>query len=275
MEISDEFVLSTQSAVSSATWLSQDEVIQKRSKDLFDGFNIRMQILNSIPDPDQLLLASKCQLKEDKDCFWVRYRRCDLPGSPAHFLEKDLSAKELIDLFKRALPDILATEELLRSAEIEQSLALALFREEVSKIHYIRMISDHSVKQMLELVGIEAKYSLPAPTDLVLSHADVIPKNVILTKNGYRLIDWETLSFYPKSLALSHALSWMFLKLPKEEGSPFLQSTLGDCLDLIGLDEDQARLSIYWQVVREALFWAGQDERFWQWLEKAEGVLNN
>lgn len=109
---------------------------------------------------------------------------------------------------------------------------------------------------------------------MVLSHGDVISPNVILTTLGYRLIDWEALSIYPKSLTLSHAICWTILRIPTDRWQRFLKVVLPDCLKTMGLDEDQARLSIYWQVMREALLWARNEKRFSEWLKKGEFVFN-
>jgi hypothetical protein len=244
-------------------WASKDEILKKREGSLFDAWDLRMRILSELKDSRQLLLAAHCRYHKEGRALWIRSRRYDRPGSPALMLD---SPKAIEDNFKRSLPDVLATEALLRTWPGE---ALPQIEGRVAEA---RAVSDKTTRALTRALGAEPAHPLPPETPLFLSHGDVLVKNIILTAKGYRLIDWETLSFYPASSTLAHAFAWTLAEIPDARWSALLDSTLPDCLEQMMLSEEGARLAIFWQMVREALFWKPGDRRL-GYIKRAEKIF--
>jgi hypothetical protein len=266
---------SQQSAQSAMTYLGPDLIVQRRSGHLHQAWDCRNRILESISDPDGLLVAgmNQFELDEDRNALWIKYRRHDLPTSPAHLDFRTLDPPEINEVFTATLPAVLATESLLRQAEVDPELLLELSRKELGKGHAIRLIGDGEVREQARALGWNLRAPIPGPERVVLSHGDALGKNIIATDRGYRLIDWEALGLYRAGITLAHALSWNLLRLPVEGFEPFLDQHLESCLPLMEADRAEAQLLVYWQMVREALYWGQNPERTARWLRKAETLL--
>ena len=267
---------SEQSAQSSLTYIGPDLVVQRRSGRLYPAWETRQRILGSINDPDRLLSAAGCQseLDESGGYFWVQYQRHDLPGSPCHLDLESLPAEELEELFASTLPLILETERLLQQADPDSSLLLDLGRQESSKVHLVRTVNAQDLKEIARALGLSLSAPLPEPIGQDLSHGDALLKNIILTADGYRLIDWEAFGLLRTDTTIGHLLSWTLLRLPDHRWETFLGRHLDACLPLMERDETQARVAIYWQMIREALYWGKTDQRTASWISRAKAVLN-
>lgn len=261
-----------QNSQSAQTYLSQQWVIQRRAAALHPSWKIRTKILSAIDDRQGLLAAAHCQQELDSEhgCFWVRYRRIDIPGSPSELDHKQLPAEQLEALFAATLPAVLATEQLLRTADIDRQLLSQLYRQESSKVHLVRNCPPVRLRELFAALGIKISAPLPVEGSLVLSHGDALLKNIIATEQGYRLIDWEVLGLYPASLTIVHALTWVIIRLPEERWEPFIRRHASACQTLSGLNYQQLQLAIYWQLLAEALFWSSSDAKFNQRLASAE-----
>lgn len=276
-ELRPEFTASQQQNSQSAqTYLSQQWVIQKRAAALYPGWEIRTKILSLIPDPQGWLAAAHCQQELDpqRGCFWVRYRRQDVPGSPSELDHQQLPAEQLEEIFADTLPAVLATEQLLRDAPVDRRLFTKLYRQESSKVHLVRNCPAIRLREILLALGVKITADLPPSGSLVLSHGDALLKNIIATEHGYRLIDWEVLGIYPAELTLVHALTWVIIRMPPERWGDFLQRHVDPCRPLTSLNREQLQIAIYWQLLAEALFWTSSDRQFTQRLAVAKRWLH-
>jgi len=195
--------------------------------------------------------------------------------SPAQQAFSQLSAEQLLAIVTATLPDILATEKLLATANIDQRLLTELSRQQYSKVHLVRVIAASDLRQIARSLGWPVVADLPQQQQpYQLSHGDLLGKNIINTADGYRLIDWEALGLYRRGTAVNHLLSWNLLRLPEEYAESFLQQHIDLCCQLMSVDQRQARLAIYWQMIGEALYWSDDDQQARDWRQRAELILS-
>ena len=185
------FRKSEQRAASSETYISDTIIIQRRAGRLFRSWDARIKLLASVDDPNCLLETSQClyELDEDEKHFWIQHNRIDIENSPSDFDYINASPKELEAIFQDTLATVIETENTLRRASLSPDLIQPLFQEEVAKAHNVRSVSHEIIRNICSRLGYESNISFPEDGPIVLSHGDVLGKNIILTSNGYRMID--------------------------------------------------------------------------------------
>jgi hypothetical protein len=271
-----EWIVSEQSSVSSETYISEEEIIQSRPLFFYQSWHQRMKFLCQIDDqnddPQGLLRASFCEYEQDSErgVFWVKYQRIDLSSSPAlkDYSYNKIAPSDLESLFVSTLPSVRATQTLLR----KQNNPPGFFNYQIAKGALIKLINERELASILREKGIDSKVSFLPESRVVLSHGDALLKNIVNTPSGFRLIDWEVLGLFPIHSDYMHALVWILLRMPAEDWRASLDRLLPLILEDIEMDQEQARIAAYWQVIREALFWRSPDQLF-SYVDQAETLL--
>jgi hypothetical protein len=273
--IRPQFKISDQRSYAASTFINEELVIQRRSGNLFGAWQTRMEILSAIPDPDGLLSAAECHYESDPEdnIFWVVYQRQDINGSPSQIDYQNISFSDFSTIFAQTMPDLIATEQLLRSAEVEKKLMWELAYQDCSKTHLARAVDHSAVKKIVENLGWKLPPAPDSNNQLMLSHADLIPRNIIKTSSGYRLIDWESLGNYSPSSAFGHLFAWALMKIPAQNWADFLEDNINPCLPLMEMNIEEAKIDIYWRIIREALYWGSDLSNLDFWINESSRLL--
>lgn len=237
------------------TYMNETVVLQRRPKSKLKRWKETHRMLETIDDPDGLLSLARHRLQVEANSFWVCFDRQDLPGSPGHEY-KDWPPARFSGAFLESLPDLLQSCSLLRQAPLQPDM-LCL---EPSKAQANRRYSAAFVREAARSMSVAIDAPAPEPMPIVNSHGDALLKNMVLTADGYRLIDWEDSGPAPLGSDLSHAVAWLMLRLEPEDWTKPLSTAEPAIIDWIGCSQQQWRRLLFWTLISEVVFWRHGDD---------------
>ena len=188
--------------------------------------------------------------------FWVEFERQDLRSSPSRENVSEWSAERKIRTFRESLPTLFATGDLLRSIPV----APEFLSFDPSRGQANRRYSHEYLRQAAAIFGTEILAPVPEKMPVVFCHGDALLKNMVLTPDGYRLIDWEDTgpSFWGADLA--HAAAWMMLRLDIRDWPELIETSENEIAGFLGISPEQWRLLVFWILIGELVFWrTGED----------------
>ena len=169
---------------------------------------------------------------------------------------KEFSPAKLLQNSMRVLPeaisqlrslDRLVNAEMLkglpesRGTEGQKASSRSLASELILAYPQLAQVADLPAKE---------KYS-----PLVAAHGDPVLKNIILTSQGAKLIDFEAIALLPRHMDLVHMAAFVCKRSPFESWSLILESYWQLCQEeLEGWAFEDWQLSACWYLIRELLF---------------------
>jgi hypothetical protein len=242
------------------TFLGEKTVIQQRPIDHYSRYKSVIDYLNSniYPLNKELFQGARIKiLSIEEECFWTSSKRLDQPKQEYPWKPYSRPDKWW-DYLQQSFTDIVqALTTLRKGPDLPKNLIDFVERADA---HY--QIVDHQ-----QVISVLAKYgadehwlnSLPVPEDSrkVISHGDLLIKNIVHGAKHNQIIDWEFLTVMPADRDLTRLFSHLCLRTPPEEWEQRIKPYQEDYSILAEADY---RLFFIWGLLRSLAIWPEQGE---------------
>jgi hypothetical protein len=235
------------------TYWNDQFVLQKRDISEWERWQAVTRVLESTSDPDGLLLSFQHEYLLEEDCFYLRFSRFDLPGSPAH--RRDITPEKRRELLRKALPDYLRLDAFLQGIAFERESFSRLLACHPQKTEAVMRYGEEEIRAAAKAFAFEIPFDYPKPLSYSYQHGDLYLGNTILTDAGYRLIDWESFAFHEQGRDLVHILCFVLLPSPFSEWESIADEFVPLLADHFAVSSEYLKRRVYWELLREFIFW--------------------
>ena len=184
----------------SSTWISETYVVQAVHSQSLEHHDAVLQITQSLRDLGQGIFPGLDFQKHPviaESAWWRISRRIE--GPIANTLDQH-RLKTYEENYKSLLDDL----TLLAGVEAPVSLPECTLSQNISAEEILGWLEDIEEKEVTETLN-----SLPAEPDskIVVAHGDPLLKNIILSKKGVVLVDWESCQILPQLYDPGHNIA--------------------------------------------------------------------